>query len=116
MYYIKKVIEIAGAHKLNLDYDSKCNNLHGHNWIITIYCCSEKLNKSGMVVDFTKIKKIVNQLDHKNLNFIIKQPTAENIAKWLCNKIDKCYRVDVEESKNNIATYVNTEITKNYSI
>jgi len=38
MYYIKKTIEVAGAHQLTLDYPSKCCTLHGHNWIITIYC------------------------------------------------------------------------------
>ncbi|NLL02602.1 MAG: 6-carboxytetrahydropterin synthase QueD, partial [Mollicutes bacterium] len=29
MYYISKRMEIAGAHKLELDYESKCQNLHG---------------------------------------------------------------------------------------
>ena len=37
MYYIKKTIEISSSHRLNLSYESKCQNLHGHNWIITIY-------------------------------------------------------------------------------
>jgi len=31
-------MEIAGAHRLELDYESKCSNLHGHNWIVTVYC------------------------------------------------------------------------------
>ena len=31
MYEIKKTFEIAAAHRLSLDYDSKCTNLHGHN-------------------------------------------------------------------------------------
>lgn len=28
MYYISKRIEIAGAHQLVLNYESKCENLH----------------------------------------------------------------------------------------
>ena len=60
MYYVTKKIEISGAHCLELDYPSKCTNLHGHNWNITIYCKSKELDKNGMVVDFSKIKsKIV---------------------------------------------------------
>lgn len=107
MYYIEKTIEIAASHKLCLDYESKCQNLHGHNWIITIYCKSEKLNQNGMVIDFTEIKKLISdKLDHKNLNEILDfNPTAENIAKWIIEQIPTAYKAKVIESGNNIAIY-----------
>lgn len=107
MYYIKKKLEIAGSHRLQLSYESKCQNLHGHNWIVIIYCKSEQLNKDGMVVDFTHIKEQVqNKLDHTNLNEVFDfNPTAENIAKWICDNIEHCYKVEVQESEGNIATY-----------
>jgi 6-pyruvoyltetrahydropterin/6-carboxytetrahydropterin synthase len=105
MYYLEKRIEIAGAHFLELDYASKCENLHGHNWIITVYCKSEYLNQNGMIIDFSKISKVVKELDHQDLNKFIKQPTAENIAKYLCDKISFCYCVKVQESEGNIITY-----------
>jgi 6-pyruvoyltetrahydropterin/6-carboxytetrahydropterin synthase len=108
MYRIKKRIEISGAHSLTLDYDSKCQNLHGHNWLIDIYLKSNNLNSNGMVVDFTHIKKVISdKLDHKYLNEIFDfNPTAENIAKWICDTLgDKCYRVVIQESEGNIAEY-----------
>lgn len=107
MYYVIKKIEISGAHRLNLDYDSKCSNLHGHNWIVTVYCKSEELNKNGMVVDFTTIKKLIHdKLDHKLLNDVIDfNPTAENIAKWVTQQIQECYKCSVQESDGNIAIY-----------
>jgi len=105
MYFLKKRLEIAGSHSLNLNYESKCQNVHGHNWIITIYCKSEKLDENGMIIDFSEIKKIVNILDHNHINNYIKQPTAENIAEWLFREIPFCYQVDVQESENNIVTY-----------
>jgi 6-pyruvoyltetrahydropterin/6-carboxytetrahydropterin synthase len=43
MYYIKKRMEIVGSHCLHLDYEGKCRNMHGHNWIIAVYCKSIKL-------------------------------------------------------------------------
>ena len=47
----------------------KRQSLHGHNWIITVYCRSARLNSEGMVVDFTRIKEVVTEkLDHQNLN------------------------------------------------
>lgn len=107
MYYIRKKMEIAGSHHLALDYESPCQRLHGHNWKLTIYCKSETLDQNGMVVDFKVIKeKIHNRLDHQNLNEVFDfNPTAENIARWICGEVPHCYRVDVQESEGNTATY-----------
>ena len=107
MYYVEKRIEISAAHNLTLSYESKCENLHGHNWIITVTVQSETLDKNGMVVDFSKIKEIVNQFDHHVINDVLGDinPTAENMAKWLCDRIPKCIRVSVQETEGNVATY-----------
>lgn len=107
MFIVKKRMEIAGAHRLNLNYESKCANLHGHNWIVTVWCKSQTLNQAGMVMDFTHIKREVqDKLDHKCLNDVVPfNPTAENIAKWVCEQIPNCYRVSVQESEGNVATY-----------
>jgi len=51
MYTVIKRMEISASHRLKLSYESKCENLHGHNWIITVYCQAEQLNEDGMVVD-----------------------------------------------------------------
>ena len=108
MYYVSKQMEIAGCHRLSLPYDSKCRNVHGHNWVITVYCKAKELNAEGMVVDFKNIKdKIHGYLDHGDFNELLPfNPTAENIARWICDQVDKCYRVDVEESRNNKVVYV----------
>lgn len=105
MYYIKKTMSVSSAHRLNLSYESKCQNIHGHNWKVTVYCKAEVLNENGMIVDFTDIKNIVNQLDHSFLNDSLKQPTAENIARYLCDTIPFCYQVDIEETEGNTAVY-----------
>lgn len=111
MYFIKKTFEISASHQLKLPYDSKCTQLHGHNWIVTIYCKARELNADGMVVDFTHLKQIIrDRLDHANLNEILPfNPTAENIARWICDQIPQAYRVDVVESQNNEASYEKDE-------
>lgn len=107
MYYVSKRMEIAGAHKLDLPYPSKCTDIHGHNWIITVHCKSETVNDIGMVMDFTHVKEIVHdRLDHKYLNDeVLFNPTAENIAQWVCSIVPLCYKVEVQESEGNIAIY-----------
>ena len=107
MYTVKKRIEVSAAHFLNLDYESKCKELHGHNWIITVYCKKKELNQNGMVIDFSEIKKTINDyFDHRNLNETFDfNPTAENLAKWICDMIPYCFKVDIQETENNIVTY-----------
>lgn len=108
MYYAQKRMEISASHHLSLSYQSKCENLHGHNWIITVFIRAKELNQDGMVEDFAHIKKAIHgRLDHGNLNEILPfNPTAENIAKWVADTIgEKCWKVTVQESEGNIATY-----------
>lgn len=106
MYTVVKTMEIAGAHHLVLDYESPCQRPHGHNWRVKVVCQTEKLDQNGMVIDFTKIKKVVNQLDHQNLNEILPfNPTAEHIAEWIAKQIPFCKKVEVQESDGNLAIY-----------
>ena len=110
MYYMTKRMEIAGAHRLALPYSSKCRDLHGHNWLVTVHCRAEQLDENGMVCDFTAVKMLVHdRLDNKFLNDVVPfNPTAENIARWICEKVPNCWRVDVQESEGNVATYERT--------
>ena len=106
MYHCCKEMYIDAAHKLNLSYDSPCENLHGHSWRVRIYCKSETLDENGMVYDFKKLKDATHgKLDHKFINEVVDfNPTAENLAKWMADQVgETCYKVEVWESVNNLA-------------
>lgn len=108
MFYLQKRMEISASHSLCLDYDSKCQKLHGHNWIITVFLKSETLNGNGMIMDFSHIvEKIQKVLDHQDLGQVLSfNPTAENIARWCQQQIGPlCYRVTVQETEGNSVTY-----------
>lgn len=118
MYKVSKRMEIAGSHQLKLDYESKCENLHGHNWLVTVEVTGQKLNNNSMLIDFSVIKNLIHdKLDHKNLNQELNfNPTAENISKWIADTIDdylsnngdlqsKCTKVKVEETSDNYAEW-----------
>ena len=103
MYYVQKTLTISAAHNLMLSYESKCENLHGHNWVITVYCKAKTLNQDGMVTDFTHIKRIVkDKFDHQYINKVLDvNPSAENMARWICDNVENCYKVSVQEAGGN---------------
>ena len=90
---IFKDFTFEAAHKLPLvPQDHKCFNLHGHSFRVRIYV-DGKTNEMGWVMDFADIKlickPIINILDHSYLNELegLDNPTSENIAIWLWNKL-----------------------------
>ena len=107
LYRVIKRMEISGAHQLSLPYESKCRGLHGHNWIIIVYCESETLDENGMVVDFSKVKELVHgKLDHQFLNDVVDfNPTAENMAQWICERVPHCVKVQIQESEGNMVEF-----------
>ena len=74
------------------EYKGKCEELHGHTYTLDIVVEGEK-NEEGMVLDFNKLEEIVKEnvleeLDHKNLNDLFENPTAENIASWIFEQLE----------------------------
>ena len=80
---IIKEFTFASAHHLP-NYNGKCANLHGHEWKLEIDIRKRVDKKTGMVMDFSTLKEIVNKsvidvFDHHLLNEFIQMPTAENL-------------------------------------
>jgi 6-pyruvoyltetrahydropterin/6-carboxytetrahydropterin synthase len=86
----------AAAHALR-NYYGKCENLHGHNYRVQVGMEGADLDENGLLFDFTKLKKELREtsgyLDHQNLNelppFDVVNPSAENIARFICEDIQK---------------------------
>tara|TARA_B100000700_G_C14766935_1_gene724826 strand:+ start:363 stop:731 length:369 start_codon:yes stop_codon:yes gene_type:complete len=91
---IYKDITFEAAHLLpNLPDDHKCRRLHGHSFMVRVTLDGPVNKKVGWVEDFAEIKKafspIYDQLDHHYLNDVegLENPTSENLAKWIWNKL-----------------------------
>ena len=110
----------SSAHQLR-GYQGACERLHGHNWKVQVYVLAEKLNELDIGIDFHELKEMTKEglapLDHSFLNeifpFTEKNPSSENIAKWIYDSLKKrigdddihLSGVTVWESETASATY-----------
>jgi 6-pyruvoyltetrahydropterin/6-carboxytetrahydropterin synthase len=87
---IAKEFTFDSAHFLK-DYHGKCENLHGHTYRMRV-TVEGPIQKNGLVMDFTEIKKIVTErvidkFDHANINDFLEHSTAENMCMWTWEQI-----------------------------
>ncbi len=116
----------SSAHALR-NYQGKCENMHGHNYLAELVVEGDTLTEdTELVADFTVLKKILREelekLDHCFLNdtppFDKINPSSENIARYLWKCIElrlkvypvKLYSVSISEKAAQTATY--REITE----
>lgn len=84
-----RIVKIEAAHQLaGLEHGHPCGRLHGHSYEFSITVSSASLDETGMVVDFGLLASVVKALDHRTLNDILPQPTAENLAKYVWDEIE----------------------------
>jgi len=89
MFEVAVEQRFASAHALR-NYKGRCENVHGHNWKVRVVIEGEKLDATGMLVDFLDVKsfmgEILDRIDHQFLNeippFDVINPSAENIAEY----------------------------------
>jgi 6-pyruvoyltetrahydropterin/6-carboxytetrahydropterin synthase len=96
MYELMIETKFSSAHQLR-GYKGKCETIHGHNWKVQVFVAADRLNEIDIAIDFHDLKyhtdEIVGQLDHVFLNdifpFTEKNPSSENIAKWIYDSLKK---------------------------
>lgn len=88
--------EFDAAHSLP-GYEGKCANLHGHTYRVEMVI-EGPVGEDGFVMDFYRLKNILKavlqDLDHRCLNDLLPNPTAENIAEM----ISKSLKRDLEKT------------------
>lgn len=83
-YELTQSFKFNAAHCLP-GYPGDCSQLHGHTWKLNVTISGDVNPDTGMLLDFKKFKlivedSIIKQFDHKYLNDILDNPTAENIG------------------------------------
>ena len=120
MYEVIVKTEFSAAHQLRY-HDGKYENLHGHNWTAIVTVETKELDAIGVGIDFVVLKKnveeILSRIDYKNINevppFDSKNPSAENISRWLFDELASSInsdnaqlkRVEIKEFDDSGAAY-----------
>ncbi len=122
MYEVTIKKSFSAAHVLK-EIGGKCEDLHGHNFLVEVTVAGNDLNGEEILIDFRDLKKwtneILDHLDHKYLNevefFKDINPSSERVAKLIYDLLTKriqtlnvgltVSRVTVWESENARVTY-----------
>lgn len=111
---LSKEFRFEASHQLP-HYAGKCGRLHGHSWKLTVSVRQELDVETGMVMDYSIIKQMVQPtidlLDHRHLgsgfvpigpayeannmaylmpdilSFNVKVPTSENVLLWIAEQL-----------------------------
>ena len=82
------------SHQLALPDGTK-EPMHNHNWSVTAEVASENLNNMAVVMDFDRLKEmldnIIGQFDNKSIDnggfFRQNNPSAENVARYIYDEL-----------------------------
>ncbi|RWO88591.1 6-carboxytetrahydropterin synthase QueD [Mesorhizobium sp.] len=91
---ITQAFTFEAAHRLpHVPLTHRCHRMHGHSYRIELRLEGPVDAHTGFVVDFFDLEAafspLLLQLDHYCLNDVegLENPTAENIAMWIWNRI-----------------------------
>jgi 6-pyruvoyltetrahydropterin/6-carboxytetrahydropterin synthase len=96
MYMVSVSAHYDSAHFLR-NYRGKCENLHGHRYVVEVALAAEELDERGLAFDFVDVKRhlreLADRLDHQNLNdvppFTDIESSAENQARYFYDELKR---------------------------
>lgn len=94
---IGKRFKFEAAHWLpGVKHGHKCRRTHGHTYTVELECAGEIGKETGWVRDFAELSwtwaQIKDQLDHRTLNDVVPNPTAERLAEWILGNLREPFR------------------------
>jgi 6-pyruvoyltetrahydropterin/6-carboxytetrahydropterin synthase len=105
MYIVSVQAHYDSAHYLR-SYHGKCEQLHGHRFIVEAALATDRLGEGGIAFDFVDVKRVLrelaDELDHNNLNelppFTEIEPSAENQARYFYEELKRRLPAEMAEA------------------
>ena len=105
MFSVTREITFCYGHRL-LQYDGKCRHLHGHNGRVAITLATPDLDRLGMVVDFTHLKRVVGGWIDANLDHKMLLHKDDPVLPFLRQQNEPVFVLDVNPTAENIARLI----------
>lgn len=105
-------IQFAAGHRVHR-HESKCRNLHGHNYVAMLTAeADEGLDPLGRVIDFSVLKELVGGwIDrHWDHGFLVMRGDADAQAALACVEGQKLYLLDANPTAENMALHLLHEV------
>lgn len=111
VYTVSVQAHYDSAHFL-VNYQGKCEHLHGHRYVVEAAVQTAELNEAGIAFDFVDLKRelraLADYLDHKLLNEVPEfegvETSAENQARYFYDELKK--RLPAEQGDGLLYTRV----------
>ncbi|WP_308634622.1 6-carboxytetrahydropterin synthase QueD [Paenibacillus silvisoli] len=123
-YELNKDLNFSAAHFVPSVLAGKCQNMHGHTYVVNVTICGDTLDDSGFLVNFSTIKELIHKrYDHTSLNdheeFSAvdsnRFPTTEVLASTIyrriqdyldgCSNHPQCLQIIVRETPTSYVVY-----------
>jgi 6-pyruvoyltetrahydropterin/6-carboxytetrahydropterin synthase len=110
---VRRRFWFEAAHRLP-NHPGQCRELHGHSYELVVTVDQPVDEASGMAIDFADLKRIVREAvvdvaDHRYLNDVLENPTAERIAVWafdrLAPRLPGLVEVELHETRDCSVVY-----------
>jgi 6-pyruvoyltetrahydropterin/6-carboxytetrahydropterin synthase len=103
LFTISVETQFLASHQLTLPNGSK-EPLHTHNWLVTVDVSGKKLNKMGLLMDFHRLKKAVDNITAQfgpgpleKSDFFKQNPSsAEMVAEYIYQTLEPQLPVGVK--------------------
>ena len=105
---VRRRFDFEAAHELP-HHPGKCRRLHGHSYLLVVTVDRDVDPRSGLAIDFGDLKRIVmteviDRLDHRSINDLIDNPTAENMSVWIWKRLEPglpgLVEIELHETRN----------------
>jgi 6-pyruvoyltetrahydropterin/6-carboxytetrahydropterin synthase len=105
MFRVTREITFCYGHRL-LNYEGKCRHLHGHNGRVVLTLEAPQLDALGMVVDFSRIKRVVSTWIDQALDHRMLLHRDDPALPWLRQQGEPVFVMDVNPTAENIAKLI----------
>lgn len=88
---VRRRFRFEAAHSLP-HHPGACRGLHGHSYELDVMVEGAVDGATGLVLDFAELKQavgreVLERLDHKLLNEVLDNPTAERVTLWIWERL-----------------------------